>query len=623
MIVTSEPNAGSSSQKQNEVPDMLQHNELEVWSHKSSRITNKSDVKRESLAQVAASIDLGRDAVVPYPDLGLDAVVPYPDLGLDAVVLYPDQVYRVSHDQEWTAAPRRLDVQRSGVDILRKVMKHLGLTQMPRVWLIVWFLSSCSILTAVCYMIPHQAAHQTLRLPPRWEPGLENALPFRTWLQDLLLWTITSDLEPHRQAAAIISQLGGAARELARTSTPQEIFNGGVINGQHLDPVSFLIHGLSTRFSPLDDEIRIRAAQDLLQFQRKGNESVDVLITRFETIRSRARAEGGGANVSTESASLILLRAIGVSSEQFQRLTQPFGLRLPNSEAELAQLMHQLRRMGHIIEHHPSNIADSLHRNVGASNSGQAFVVHSAEGSAEPSQTSWSYVGQSLPPQSSDTWEVPGQFSQSSTDWAHHVDPNVASDTDSATESDDFQQREDERDLEGLTAGEADEHLFWQYTEAKRRWRKYTGKPVRALRRVLRRKGKGKGKTKGAFFDITNALHESSYFRAEGKGGKSSGKGWGRNQNPKGRDGEILKCSICSSQYHLRARCQVPNHRNCQSHQVETIHQAWQVSFQPRVKSRKVMARSAQHRCILQHRKKTVVEAMKHHEGVKHQKFMC
>lgn len=332
------------------------------------------------------------------------------------------------------------------------------------------------------------------------------------------------------------------------------------MNGQHLDPVSFLIHGLSTRFSPLDDEIRIRAAQDLLQFQRKGNESVDVLITRFETIRSRARAEGGGANVSTESASLILLRAIGVSSEQFQRLTQPFGLRLPNNEAELAQLMHQLRRMGHIIEHHPSNIADSLHRNAGASHSGQAFVVRSADGSADPSQTSWSYVGQSMPPPTSDSWEVPGQYSQSSTDWAYHVDPNVASDTDSATESDDFQQHDDERDLEGLTTGEADEHLFWQYTEAKRRWRKYTGKPVRALRRVLRRKGKGKGKVKGSFFDITSALHESSYFRAKGKGGKSSGKGWGRRQNPKGRDGEILKCSICSSQYHLRARC--PQNRN-------------------------------------------------------------
>lgn len=98
-------------------------------------------------------------------------------------------------------------------------------------------------------------------------------------------------------------------------------------------------------------------------------------------------------------------------------------------------------------------------------------------------------------------------------------------------------------------------NICFEYTEAKRRWRKFSGKPVRALRRVLRRKGKGKGKVKGSFFDITNALHESSYFRSKGKGGKSSGKGWGRKQNPKGRDGEILKCSICSSQYHLRARC--------------------------------------------------------------------
>ena len=291
-------------------------------------------------------------------------------------------------------APRRLSMFRDNVGFLKKLERCLGISHMSGIWLLVWVGTACITFTALCHMIPHQTVHNNMRLPPRWEPGLKNALPFRTWLQDLLLWTITSDLEPHRQAAAIISQLGGAARELARTLTPQEIFNGGVINGQHLDPVSFLIHGLSTRFSPLDDEIRIRAAQDLLQFQRKGNESVDVLITRFETIRSRARAEGGGANVSTESASLILLRAIGVSSEQFQRLTQPFGLRLPNSEAELAQLMHQLRRMGHIIEHHPSNIADSLHRNAGASHSGQAFVVHSADGSADPSQTSWSYVGQ-------------------------------------------------------------------------------------------------------------------------------------------------------------------------------------------------------------------------------------
>lgn len=416
------------------------------------------------------------------------------------------------------------------------------------------------LMTVVCHMMPG-AQPNNVRLPPRWEPGLEDSLPFRTWLQDLLLWTITSDLEPHRQAALIISQLGGAARELARTLTPQEIFQGGMINGQQLDPVSFLIHGLSTRFSPLDDEIRIRAAQDLLHFQRKGNEAVDVLITRFETIRARARTEGGGANISTESAALILLRAIGVSAEQFQRLTQPFGLRLPNTEAEFAQLSHNLRRMGHIIEHHPANIARSLH---GASAHQSQSFASFQEPMHPPSQaSSWSFVGY---PGEQEGWGSQEAASSSQNahpstsypaDWAYYQDPTAegASDTDSATESDDGAEPVASEDLQGLTAPEADEHLFWQYAEAKRRWRRFTGKPVRSLRRVLRRKGKGKGKVQNAFFDISGALMQSSYFKGKGKGGKSSGKGFGRRQNPKGRDGQILKCSICSSIYHLRKRC--------------------------------------------------------------------
>ena len=367
------------------------------------------------------------------------------------------------------------------------------------------------LMTVTCHMVPG-AHHTNTRLPPRWEPGLEDSLPFRTWLQDLLLWTITSDLEPHRQAALIISQLGGAARELARTLTPQEIFQGGVINGQQLDPVSFLIHGLSTRFSPLDDEIRIRAAQDLLHFHGKGNEAVDVLITRFETIRARARTEGGGANISTESAALILLRAIGVSAEQFQRLTQPFGLRLPNNEADFAQLTHNLRRMGHIIEHHPANIARSLHG--ASSNQSQSFASFQEPMHPSSQASSWSFVGY---PGEQEGWGSQEAASSSQnvhsstsypTDWAFYQDPNVegASDTDSATESDDGVEPLPSEDLQGLTAPEADEHLFWQYAEAKRRWRRFTGKPVRSLRRVLRRKGKGKGKVQNAFFDISGTL---------------------------------------------------------------------------------------------------------------------
>ena len=139
--------------------------------------------------------------------------------------------------------------------------------------------------------------------------------------------------------------------------------------------------------------------------------------------------------------------------------------------------------------------------------------------------------------------------------WAY-LAGDGASDTDSATSSDNNSLMNNE-DIAGMTAGQVDEYLFGRYQSAKRRWRRFTGKPVRALRRVLRRKGKGKGSKGGlghSYLNINETL-QNAYFKGKGKGGKSSGKGFGRKMNPKGRDGEVLKCSICSSQYHLRARC--------------------------------------------------------------------
>ena len=72
----------------------------------------------------------------------------------------------------------------------------------------------------------------------------------------------------------IISQLAGPARELARQITPAELFNGGVSNGRQQDPVSYLVQGLANRFAWLDDESRLRAAQDLLSFSRRQGESI-------------------------------------------------------------------------------------------------------------------------------------------------------------------------------------------------------------------------------------------------------------------------------------------------------------------------------------------------------------
>ena len=54
---------------------------------------------------------------------------------------------------------------------------------------------------------------------------------------------------------------------------------------------------LSVRFGPLVDEVRLRAAQDLLNFGRRQGEGTDTLLSRFEIVRQRAQAEGGEATV--------------------------------------------------------------------------------------------------------------------------------------------------------------------------------------------------------------------------------------------------------------------------------------------------------------------------------------
>ena len=106
----------------------------------------------------------------------------------------------------------------------------------------------------------------------------------------------------------MISHLAGPARELARQVTPAELFNGGMSTGRQLDPVSYLVQGLANRFAPSDDESRLRAAQDFPSFSRRQGESVDALVTRCDLVRTRAQNDGGGAQVSVETASLLLLR---------------------------------------------------------------------------------------------------------------------------------------------------------------------------------------------------------------------------------------------------------------------------------------------------------------------------
>ncbi len=81
------------------------------------------------------------------------------------------------------------------------------------------------------------------------------------------------------------------------------------------------------------------------------------------------------------------------------------------------------------------------------------------------------------------------------------------------------------------------------------------------MKGARRSKGKGKGKHHeglghtGRF--MWTADDTLAYLKGRGKGHRpgSSGKGFGRRGNPKDRDGNVMRCSICNSEEHFAARC--------------------------------------------------------------------
>ena len=215
------------------------------------------------------------------------------------------------------------------------------------------------------------------RDPPKWSPENQASYPFSVWIKDLMTWSlIVSDIDMSQQTAMVIMNLEGAAKEIARQLTFVEMTTGGTItdeNGvasQH-DALSYLLYHLAHRFAPLGEEARLQAMAELYNFTRKSNEHIDGLITRFETVRHRAREQDGGITINWEGTSWLLVKAVGCSQQQLLTLLQPFNSTMPRTEVEYGQLTTSLRRMGHVLERSPYNIASSL---GGQNNRGPFFT---------------------------------------------------------------------------------------------------------------------------------------------------------------------------------------------------------------------------------------------------------
>ena len=138
-----------------------------------------------------------------------------------------------------------------------------------------------------------------------------------------------------------------------------------------------------------------------MSFTRQPNERADALLSRFLAIRFRASQGGAGQNMTMlwEGYAWLLLKAHGINGSQPLNLLQLFQGHMPTSEAEFNAMQMSLRRMGHILEHQPGNIASQLRAPPAGGFSGMALPGDTGQQSA--------YEDPWLDP-SSDPWAPPG-----------------------------------------------------------------------------------------------------------------------------------------------------------------------------------------------------------------------
>ena len=136
---------------------------------------------------------------------------------------------------------------------------------------------------------------------------------------------------------------------------------GGPVNGVPTDPLTYIMHLLAENYAQLGEEVRLSSLTELLSFERRAGEMTDELLTRFDAVRMRA-VQMGQLDISPQGMSWMLLKAVGVSDSQLLQLLQPLDNQLPATPQQYRDLLQRIRRMAHVMEQRPNNIAQSLRR---------------------------------------------------------------------------------------------------------------------------------------------------------------------------------------------------------------------------------------------------------------------
>ena len=443
------------------------------------------------------------------------------------------------------------------------------------------------------------------RIPPSWGPEREhgpNPYRFRAFCTDVRLWASITDLPSSAQAAALVLRLTGQAYETGRAIPAEELQNGGYIRGVHYDGIGYVLAGLTMRYAQLGDESRLGAMMEFLNFQRLPGENINILLDRYDLVRRRAEDEGHFV-MNVEMCSLTLMRCCGIGTHQMIEYLRPFGGRLPQDDNEFMELRANMRRNLHILENAPNNLGQVLSGHVPQARSGW----YHTDTEPEVTQSFWTHsgssAGQQMPPEPQSGG---GAYPTNTAPSSEAGDPPEMVDSSSGTDSDqdgsDTSSDNGSQDVSDLMPGpevpedQAAVQLLFKYRRARRAWRRFTKRPVRRFRRVIRKfkrrswraakrrspggfnnlgagyrpnfQGPRRRKRFGrAFYENTpdhaimvDGMNLDTYFKkkAKGKSKSSSGYGFGRSSSsqPKGKGGGSLSgCFRCGKPGHMAKDC--------------------------------------------------------------------
>ena len=427
-------------------------------------------------------------------------------------------------------------------------------------------------------------ATATFRIPPAWTPD-DPSYSFQDWKTDIVLWRAATDIPEAKQGAAVAQRISGVTGKnfIRFACEATNVADIQIINGDgrpKVDPITgrmimdaegnpvmrsgidVLMEVLEARWGQEMQVTQLKVIDEWDRWCPNVNESPDSQITDFYMKKSRAQRRGGIETNYVYDA-WKLLKCYSLPSDDWALLLQPTAGLLPYDEATFNAFVTRLKR--HL------NLHFSKAANIVNPRSGGRFHTNTAE--EQTTQTSClftpgmssSSTSQSFYPSSEQCLDqlMPAQafnsLGEGDNDDIEVEAVESDEDSDDELEFGDQEQEAHAAYLEYETAmalwdnSELPAHLedvCENFLMRAQRWNKF--RKFGRKRRHLFRRTPGHPKFRRPDGTPRRFVRKARFKFAPRRRRTFAA---GTHINPKDKNGNVMKCSICGSENHLRAYC--------------------------------------------------------------------